>query len=125
MMSVWKIFFSFKGRISRSAYWCATAARIVVSCICILVFVVTIEPLHLSVTGLFTFVIGLFVLWLFILTLYCGFPIGVKHWHDRNKSGWWILIEWIPLIGPVWTTIECGFLKGTDGPNRFGPSPLL
>ena len=124
-MSVWKVFFSFEGRISRITYWCATAVRIVASCICILVFVVTLEPLPLSVTNLFVFVIGLFALLLFILTFYAGYPIVIKRWHDRNKSGWWALIEWIPLIGTLWTIIECGFLKGTDGPNRFGPNPLM
>ncbi len=47
----------------------------------------------------------------------------VKRWHDRDKSGWWILIILIPFIGWLWQLIECGFMEGTQGPNRFGPSP--
>lgn len=50
--------------------------------------------------------------------------INVKRWHDLNKSGWWQLIELIPIIGSIWTVVKLGFLKGTDGPNRFGPDPL-
>ena len=46
-----------------------------------------------------------------------------KRWHDRNKSAWWILIAFIPIIGALWFLIECGFLKGTVGPNRFGDDP--
>ena len=28
------------------------------------------------------------------------------------------------LIGGIWTLVECGFLKGTAGPNQYGPDPL-
>jgi uncharacterized membrane protein YhaH (DUF805 family) len=49
--------------------------------------------------------------------------LQVKRWHDRDKSGWWVLIAFIPIIGAFWVLIECGFLDGTPGPNRFGPSP--
>ena len=124
-MIVWRIFFSFKGRISRGTYWWAIVVRTVVSCICALVLVVTIEPPYLSATSVFAFVTSTLALMLFILTIYCRYPIAVKRWHDRDKSGWWVRIEWIPLIGPFWEIIECGFLKGTDGPNRFGLSPLM
>ncbi|MYE90359.1 DUF805 domain-containing protein [Candidatus Poribacteria bacterium] len=119
-MNVWKIFFSFQGRISRSVYWCATTVCILVSCMCVLVFVATIE-----LTSLFAFLTSSLALMLFVLTFYCHFPIAIKRWHDRNKSGWWVLIDWIPIIGSFWAIIECGFLKGTDGPNRFGLSPLM
>jgi len=49
--------------------------------------------------------------------------VFVKRWHDRDKSGWWVLINLIPLVGWLWTLIECGFLDGTPGPNKYGPSP--
>lgn len=48
----------------------------------------------------------------------------VKRWHDHDKSGWWILINLIPIIGPIWSLVMVGFLRGTEGPNRFGPDPL-
>lgn len=55
--------------------------------------------------------------------VWSGVALAVKRWHDRNKTGWWTLIGFIPLIGPVWTFLECGCLPGTRGPNRFGASP--
>jgi uncharacterized membrane protein YhaH (DUF805 family) len=50
--------------------------------------------------------------------------ISGKRWHDRGKSAWWILINLIPIVGGIWALIENGFLKGTDGPNQYGPDPL-
>jgi uncharacterized membrane protein YhaH (DUF805 family) len=50
--------------------------------------------------------------------------IYVKRWHDRGKSGWWVLIVFVPIIGYLWLLIECGFLAGDDGPNEYGPDPL-
>lgn len=47
--------------------------------------------------------------------------VYIKRFHDRDKSGWWVLITLIPIIGALWLIIELGFLKGTPGPNRFGP----
>lgn len=51
--------------------------------------------------------------------------VQVKRWHDRNKSAWWVLINLIPYIGFFWTFIECGFIKGTKGENRYGEDPLI
>ena len=44
----------------------------------------------------------------------------MKRWHDRNRSGPWLLINLIPGIGQMWTLIECGFIAGTPGGNKYG-----
>ncbi|WP_280136658.1 DUF805 domain-containing protein [Methyloceanibacter superfactus] len=59
-------------------------------------------------------------LWTLIILIPSIF-IYIKRFHDRDKSGWWVLIGLIPIIGALWLIIELGFLKGTPGPNRFGP----
>ena len=59
------------------------------------------------------FVMNVLVLWPAIAT-------SVKRWHDRDKSGWWTLINLIPVVGIIWVIVENGFLRGTVGPNRFG-----
>ncbi len=56
-----------------------------------------------------------------LLTLIPAILVDIKRWHDRDKSGWWMLIVLVPIIGWIWFLIELGFLKGTPGPNRFGP----
>ncbi|MDB6117012.1 MAG: hypothetical protein JWO08_793 [Verrucomicrobiaceae bacterium] len=53
-----------------------------------------------------------------------GIIIQVKRWHDLDKSGWWVLFNFLPFIGGIITFINCGCLKGTKGPNRFGDDPL-
>jgi uncharacterized membrane protein YhaH (DUF805 family) len=50
--------------------------------------------------------------------------VSVKRWHDRNKPSRWVLINLVPVVGWLWQLIECGFLKGTTGPNRFGQDQL-
>jgi uncharacterized membrane protein YhaH (DUF805 family) len=47
----------------------------------------------------------------------------IKRWHDRDKSAVWLLVGFIPFVGWIWSGIECGFLPGTPGPNRFGAPP--
>ena len=89
---------------------------------------------------------------LFVLFMWVSFSIAVRRLHDRDKSAWWLLPyvvlpilldpELFALAGvPVGSGIgsalqiasgvislvyflELGFLRGTDGPNRFGPDPL-
>jgi uncharacterized membrane protein YhaH (DUF805 family) len=49
--------------------------------------------------------------------------VGVRRLHDTDRSGWWLLIGLVPLIG---TIVLLVFLisGGTRGPNRFGADPL-
>ncbi|MCB2116008.1 MAG: DUF805 domain-containing protein [Rhodobacteraceae bacterium] len=49
--------------------------------------------------------------------------VTVRRLHDTDRSGWWVLIQIIPVIGPL---LLIWFLatEGTSGTNRFGPDPL-
>ena len=51
--------------------------------------------------------------------LVCSRTVMVKRWHDRGKSGIWMLINLVPCVGPLWSLIELGFLESTRGPNGF------
>jgi uncharacterized membrane protein YhaH (DUF805 family) len=66
---------------------------------------------------------GILVL-LLLPVLFAAVIVQIKRWHDLNKSEWWVLINFIPVIGVLWSLKECGFQKGTQGANRFGPDPL-
>ena len=46
--------------------------------------------------------------------------VSVKRWHDRGKSGWWVLLALVPWVGWLWVLIENGLLRGDEEPNRFG-----
>jgi len=58
-----------------------------------------------------------------LLIAWPAVAVSAKRWHDRDKSAWWVLIALIPLIGQIWALVDNGFLRGTRGPNRFGPEP--
>jgi uncharacterized membrane protein YhaH (DUF805 family) len=44
----------------------------------------------------------------------------VKRWHDLDKSGWMVLVNFIPLIGMLYSLLTLGFQPGTAGPNKYG-----
>jgi uncharacterized membrane protein YhaH (DUF805 family) len=52
-----------------------------------------------------------------------GFSVMVRRLHDIDRSGWWWLIAFIPLVGWVLIVVwQC--TKGTAGTNQFGPDPF-
>lgn len=58
-----------------------------------------------------------------LATLLPGIAVGVRRLHDIDRSGWWVLIWLVPLIGWIFI-IVWGCTRGGDGPNRFGFDPL-
>lgn len=51
-----------------------------------------------------------------------GLAVSVRRLHDTNRSGWWLLISLIPIIGSI---ILLVFLvqDSDSGPNQYGPNP--
>lgn len=115
------LLFSFDGRINRAKYW--TGILIVLAINIAVLAVATIIGLILG-ENIITMLIGIIALIIYIAMIWPSIALGVKRFHDRNKSGWWVLIVFVPLIGGLWYLIEAGFLEGTKGPNQFGPDPL-
>jgi len=107
-MTISKIYFSPEGRISRKQFWFAILSVFILSTISQLL----LESQDDAIAGIG----GLFAISIIWPTL----AVQIKRWHDRGKSGWWILINMIPYIGPLWSLIELGFLKGEDGANIYG-----
>ena len=105
------VLLSFDGRIGRYDFWLKGILPIAV-------VLILISALDSVITG------GIIALLAQILSIYPSVAVGIKRFHDRNKSGWWVLITLIPFIGGLWYLIECGILKGTDGDNEYGPDPL-
>jgi uncharacterized membrane protein YhaH (DUF805 family) len=120
------LLFSFQGRINRAKFWLVHLAMWVIMAVVYgMVFggaALSTDP-EAALKSVGT-VAGLILLVLNILVFWIGLAAGVKRWHDRNKSGWWVLIALVPVIGGLWYLIECGFLPGTAGPNTYGPDPL-
>lgn len=49
--------------------------------------------------------------------------VGVRRMHDQDRTGWWLLIAFVPLIGAL-VLLYFYVQKGTEGPNQYGPDPL-
>ena len=112
-----KSFFSryvdFAGRSSRSEYWWVVLASMIVNYLIIL-------PIQLMVSeGLGLALSVIFSLAVIIPTI----ALAVRRLHDTDKSGWWYLLVFIPILG--WIALIVFFATaGTKGANRFGSDPL-
>ncbi len=106
---------TFSGRAARSEFWYWT----------LFVVLVTMAAGILD-RGLFDFdestttgVFGPLVSLIFFLP---GLAVSVRRLHDLDRTGWWLLLV-LTVIGVILLIIwDC--IKGTTGPNRFGPDPL-
>jgi uncharacterized membrane protein YhaH (DUF805 family) len=50
--------------------------------------------------------------------------VEIRRLHDTDRSGWWILIGLVPVIGGIWLLVLL-CLAGTPAANRFGPPPAM
>ena len=98
----------FNGRASRPAYWYFTLIYML-----ILIGLIVIE-IAVGIPGILSMIASLAL-------LLPSLGVSVRRLHDVDKSGWWILIGFIPLIGFIVLLIFF-VKKGTEGENRFGPA---
>jgi len=113
------LLFKFDGRINRAKFW---AGSVLIWGIYTLWIIAVVAAINVSSTA--GVVIGFLGIMIWVLAIWSGLAISIKRWHDRGKSGWWIFIAAIPIIGGLWALIETGFLEGDLGPNEYGPNPL-
>ena len=118
-MNITHLLFSYQGRVRRLHFWLGLIGAGIVFCVLYGILFSMSGYASGSPNGL---VIAL-MLAVDLVWLYVALAIEVKRCHDRDKSGWFVLIGLIPIIGAIWLLVELGFLDGTQGPNRFGPSP--
>lgn len=111
------LLFSFEGRVNRLPYWGVALVMIALGT-GFNIAIGDFGPERPMTAGpaIFETAVFLFFMWI-------GLAVQIKRWHDRNKSAWWALLNLVPVIGTIWVLIECGFLPGTAGPNRYGPPP--
>ncbi len=58
-----------------------------------------------------------------LLLLWPTLAVSIKRWHDRDRSGWWVLVALVPFVGWLVALVVNGLLPGTPGANRYGPAP--
>ncbi|MFE0579254.1 MULTISPECIES: DUF805 domain-containing protein [unclassified Streptomyces] len=110
-LDVLKKYADFSGRARRQEYWMfflfQLAALIIVS---ILDAVLGTSP------------------WLYMLyalgTLLPNLGVTVRRLHDTGKSGWWVLISFVPLVGFIWLIVLLA-TAGQQQPNEYGQDPKV
>jgi uncharacterized membrane protein YhaH (DUF805 family) len=140
-MNIFNLLFTYDGRINRAKFWIAVLAFVVIS-------IVIVMLLFIPVLGWIAAALG------YIAMLVAGVMVGIKRLHDRDKTGWWMLLfvgvpvvlggvtagmnfyldedvstggtllSMLSLAISIWAFVELGCLRGTDGPNAYGPDPL-
>jgi uncharacterized membrane protein YhaH (DUF805 family) len=165
-MGALDLFFGFSGRINRAKFWLTLVIWLLIWIVAIPAFVVgglAILGSNLSNGSLPSpedpaaflrlirdyGILSLVILAFIIVSWASAFAIGVKRLHDRDRSGWWIVLFYFgptvlavaqsstegalaslvlglgALAISVWWLVELGFLRGTSGSNRFGADPLM
>ena len=125
MNIVWFLF-SFQGRISRAPFWIFNIVLFLLLG-AIHLWVLSTVPVATTgdlATGEGPGNVGTPYMVFLLLTIWPSLAVQAKRWHDTDRSAWWILINFVPLIGGIWTLVVTGFFPGTAGDNKFGPNPL-
>ena len=101
---------NFSGRARRSEYWFYTLCSFLISVVLqVIDFLIGFED------GL---IVNIYSLAVFIPAL----AVFVRRLHDVGKSGWMILLMFLPVIGWIWLLVLL-FTDGDSGRNEYGPDP--
>lgn len=107
--------FSFEGRIGRGTYWFVGLIQGIGGLVLLALSAIGELAPDGEAPSLW---------WIGIVPLvWIGLAASVKRAHDRDHSGFWLLVGLIPVVGPLWVGIELGRLAGSPGDNRFGAPP--
>ena len=114
-----KRYAQFSGRAGRAEYWYFVLVYLLASVV--LSIVDGIAGTFNPKTGI-GLLSGLFALALLIPTL----AVAVRRLHDVGRTGWWVLIGFVPLIGFI-VLLVFACTRSDPSPNRFGsgPAPML
>lgn len=108
-LDAFKNYANFQGRARRKAYWMFVLFWLIAGSIAYVLD---------STLGTNGAIFGLYTLG----TLLPFLILAVRRLHDAGKSGWWYLIQLVPLIGGIWFFIL--MVKDSQpGTNQYGPNP--
>ena len=106
-----KRYADFSGRARRKEYWLFALFN-AIAC-----FIVEFVDGLLCLCGLLA---GLYSLAVLVPSL----AVTARRLHDTNRSGWWMLICLVPVIGGIWLLVLL-VLDSQIGSNRFGANPKI
>ncbi|RZM83409.1 DUF805 domain-containing protein [Pseudoalteromonas rubra] len=114
-LSALKKYAVFNGRARRKEYWLFMFCNIIVTIVLGLVDMTL--GLYSEESG-FGLLSGLYALAVIIPSI----ALSIRRLHDTGRSGWWILISLVPVIGPL-VLLVFYVMDSTPGDNDYGPNP--
>jgi uncharacterized membrane protein YhaH (DUF805 family) len=146
MEGLFEFLFGASGRTNRAKYW---RSVVLFSVAGLLAAVILFTAAGIAAPLFIITVVMVFIPWLL-----WGFSITTERLHDRDKSAWWLVVFYLVpgMLGQlanapwfagiagsvlqyilalaafaltIWGFVEIGCLRGTTGPNTYGPDPLL
>lgn len=113
-LEVLKKYTQFSGRARRKEYWLFALFN--------LIFLIVAAIFDHLIFGVAIEAIGPLYAIYVLAVIIPGLAVAVRRLHDIGKSGWYFLINFIPLVGGIWfLVLMC--LDSQPGENRFGPNP--
>lgn len=111
-VDVYKKGLDFRGRSTRKEYWCFYLINMLIY------IILNIVDIMLGVYS-FEAGIGLLSLIFILVVLIPSLAVTFRRLHDIGRSGWWFLINLIPLIGPIIFLIFM-LLDSQEDENKYG-----
>lgn len=108
-IEVLKKYAVFQGRARRMEYWMFFLFNFIITCVLSFLEAMVGGP------GVLAMIYSLAV---FIPSI----AVSVRRLHDTNRSGWWLLISLLPLIGFI-VLLVFMLQEGKPGENQYGPNP--
>jgi uncharacterized membrane protein YhaH (DUF805 family) len=116
-LAVLKNYAGFSGRARRMEYWMFWLISLLITIALSIVDVMGGMSNPMTGLGVLSGVYSLAV-------LIPSLAVAVRRLHDTDRSGWWLLIGLIPLLGLIVLLVFL-LMDGTPGDNKYGPSPKV
>ena len=113
--SAFQNYFNFKDRSRRSEYWYFTLFLFLTG--------IVLSFVDIGVLGYAPEEIGPLSALLSLLTIIPGLAVSVRRLHDIGRSGWFLLLVLIPIVGWIVLIYWC-CQPSAEGPNEYGSGPL-
>ncbi len=106
----------FDGRAGRAEFWWFVLANIV-----LYVALAIVISIGFAISTALGVIIALLAAAAYIALIIPSIAVAIRRLHDTDKSGWWLLISFIPFGGLVLLVFYA--MEGTNGPNGHGVGP--
>jgi len=114
-IGVLKKYAVFDGRAQRKEYWFFNLFSVLVVILLVILGMMTGTFDEERGVGIFDSVYGLAV-------LLPSLAVSIRRLHDTGRSGWWLLVALIPLLGAI-ALLVFMVMDSEAGDNQFGPNP--